>query len=162
MHKVKSCFTLLAVLALVCSLPVAAWAGGSPQSTVDSFFSSLKKGDMEAAKKLFSGPTFKTVPQEGTKMYMMLKLWGEAYLGVETMTVKGDKASGTIKMDGKKIAVAMMASRQAMLAKIQDPAEKAKETERFKKAVESFGAKLSKMPIELIKKNGVWLVQEIK
>lgn len=162
MRKATSCFTLLAVLALLCSLPLAAWAGGSPEDAVNTFFGSLKKGDMEGAAKVFSGAAMKTPPKEGSKKYKMMKLWGESYLGVETMKVDGDTAVGTLKMDGSKIAEVMMGPRKAMLAKITDPAEKATEVKRFKAAMESFSAKLSTLPVQLKKQGGVWKVQEIK
>lgn len=69
-------------------------------------------------------------------------------------SAEGDKATGFAKMDGMKLATMMMAPRKAMIDQITDPAQKAKELERFNMGMKSFAAKLSKMPLTLEKEGG--------
>ena len=162
MNKAAVCIALLAALALVFALPVASLAGGGPEDAVADFFGALKKGDMAEARKHFSGEALKTPPQEGSRQYQMMKLWGEAYQGVEGIKVEGDKATGFAKMDGIKLATMMMGPRRAMIDKIEDPAQKDKELKAYDMGLKSFAAKLSKMPLTLVKEGGKWKVQEIK
>jgi hypothetical protein len=52
--------------------------------------------------------------------------------------------------------------RRVMIDKISDPAQKAEELERFDARLKPFAAKMSKMPLTLVKEGGMWKVQEIK
>jgi hypothetical protein len=162
MQRMAGVVAVLAAWALIFSFGSAALAGGGPAGAADAFFGALKKGDMAEARKHFSGAALKAPPQEGSRQYRMMTLWGESYLGVEGLKVEGDKATGFAKLDGRKLAAAMMGPRRAMIDKIADPAQRAKELERFDAGLKSFAAKMSKMPLTLVKKDGKWLVQEIK
>lgn len=156
---------LTALLALVLSSQTAL-AAATPEAALTAYFAAAAKGDVAAMKKLSTGAALKDTPKPGTKDFGLMKLIAGAFKNVSDVKVTGNQARAVVNFDEDKLFKVMMdlGKREVIkeLAKIKDPAQRAKAIKMMEPQMRQMARKMSKVQATLLKTGGNWLVAGLK
>ena len=141
-------------------------SGGSPEATIKAFFAAAAKGDVDAMKKMVTGDNAaKLVGKTDAKSIAMMKAFGAAFKDASDVKIDKDTATATVNLDKDKLVALFLDAQKAKIAEMKDPKQKAQAEKMmalFKAMAPKLAEKMSKFPVKLAKKDGKWLITDLK
>ncbi|MBU0515004.1 MAG: hypothetical protein KJ621_09550 [Proteobacteria bacterium] len=161
--KTSLVVALIFTLGLFLGLGTAlAAADADVAATLKAYFGAAAKGDTEAMKKMSLGKASKNLPRKGSKGYQMMMMMGAAFEKSTDVKVSGDKAKANANFKVAAMEKALMEMAKADLAKMKDAKKKADAEKMMKQMIPQLAKRMSKVPIQLVKKGGKWLIAGFK
>ena len=137
----------------------------SPEATIRAFVAAMGRGDVEAMKKLTTGAAQRGLPQTDDRGIAMFRGLGASFKSITDVKIDGHRATAVLNMDSAKLATLLLALAKARLAGIKDPKQRAAATKQLEQNLANLpqlARQLARVPVHLIKKDGRWLISELK